>query len=178
MGRGGTVSLLGEPYDFVRLPLLDRGDGWDWHAPRDMSYWLNDELTFETWNGEWNAVDAIEVCRTAGNVSLGRAVTYLAATGSCLTSGVFAEAEEWKLTVPMQIKSTSVLGSEAATSRVGRTEERVTATLTGVVCEAMINVLVNLPVTKGSLIGVGKVTPIASGIEVQFNSEGVQYGFG
>jgi len=175
-GRGGTVSFLGEPHQFVRLPLLDVGDGWDWQAPTGMSYWLNDELTFEFWKGEWHAIQETEICRPSGYVSFGRAVDHVVASGTCLTSAVACVADRWRVTVPMVVKNRTVLGDQAPRSVVGRTEERVTAVLFGAVCQELQNVLVALPVTRGALFGVGDVKPISAGVEVTFNSEGVRYG--
>jgi len=176
-GRGGTVSLLGEPHQFVRLPLLDQGDGWDWRAPDGMSFWLEGQkLTVEYWDRGWHPVAVNEIHYPSGYVALGRSVPYVVASGTCLTSSVETTAEDWQLTVPMLVKNRTVFGDAEPRSVTGPSSERSTAILRGAVCQQMQTALITLPVSRGALIGIGSVKPISNGIEVTFNAEGVKYG--
>lgn len=176
-GRGGTVSYLGESHNFVRLPLLDLNEGWDWRAPDGMSYWQEDQkLTAEYWERGWNSIEPFQVFHLTGHISLSRSVQHVVVSGTCVTSSVECESESWQLSVPMVVKNRNVMGDENTRSVAGRSPDRCTAILSGAVCQEMQNALIRLPVSRGVLIGIGSVKPISTGIEVTFNSEGVRYG--
>lgn len=165
-GHNGRLYALGARFSFRDLPLEDCGDGWDWRAPQDLSYWMPSPLSFKVLHGfEWVGIEPVELFPQSGRVGFPRNLSgsSVLASGEGCPLSLLCEGEKWVLHV------TSATDENTPTRILG-----VTGILHG--AEVPITeVLAHFPSGNGVFVGTGTATQVGPNVHIEFDKKGVEY---
>lgn len=167
-GAGGSLYALGERLSFG-TGLYDCGDGWDFYAPEELSYWLEEPEIYAS--GE--KIAPVECYLTTGRIGVPRNMSHgvVCASGLCRPLSLLSNGECWEVVVEAVVPDTPTLGDDhiRTTAVVGRT--------TGILYGTEVpiqEVLARFPLGSGMLVGIGEATQMESDVHINFK-EGVQY---